>query len=55
MHRVFALLIAVAGIIGFTTVAQAGCGHDLDVADSSGTTVATDAPTTPIVPNQSGG
>jgi hypothetical protein len=57
MHKVFAVLIAIAGIVGFATVGQAACGHDLDVADTSGTTVATDTTTTttPIVPDQSGG
>ena len=55
MRKVLAVFIAVAGFIGFTAVAQAGCGHDLDVADTSGTTVATDTATTPIVTDQSGG
>ncbi len=55
MHKVFAVLIAIAGIVGFATVAQAACGHDLDVVDTGGTTVATDTTTTPIVPDQSGG
>jgi hypothetical protein len=55
MRKVFVVLVAVAGIFGFATVAQAACGHDLDVADTISTTVATDTSTTPIVPDQSGG
>ena len=55
MRRLFAVLVAIAGIVGFTAAAQAGCGHDLDLADTSDTTVATETTTTPIVPDQSGG
>ena len=57
MHKVIAALIAIAGIVGFATVGQAACGHDLDVVDTGSTTVATDTTTTttPIVPDQSGG
>ncbi len=55
MRKVLAVCIAVAGIVGFATVAQAGCGHDLDVADTSSTTVATDTVTKPVVTDESGG
>ena len=55
MHKVLAVLVAIAGIVGFATVAQAACGHDLDVADTGSSTVVTDTTTTPIVPDQSGG
>lgn len=56
MHRFLAVLVAVAGIVGFATAGLAACGHDLDVAGTSSTTVATDSTTpTPIVTDQSGG
>lgn len=55
MRKVLAVLIAVAGIVGFATVGLAACGHDLDVADTSSTTVASETTTTPIVPDQNGG
>ena len=55
MRRILAVLFAVAGIVGFATVAQAGCGHDLDVAGTEGPVVATDSTTKPILPDQSGG
>jgi hypothetical protein len=56
MHRLLAVLVAVAGIVGFAAAGLAACGHDLDVADTSTTTVATDTATPPpIVTDQSGG
>ena len=56
MPKLFAVLVVIAGIVGFATVGQAACGHDLDVADTSSTTVATDSTApTPIVTDQSGG
>lgn len=56
MHRLLAVLVAIAGIVGFTTVGQAMCGGHPDVADTSSTTVATDStPTVPIVTDQNGG
>jgi len=54
MHRILAVLVAVAGIVGFATVGLAACGGHQDVVDT-GTTVATETTTTPIVPDQSGG
>jgi len=55
MYRILAVLIAVAGLIGFASVARADCGSDLDLADSSSTTVASDTTTKPILPDGSGG
>ena len=42
------VLVAVAGIVGFATVGLAACGHDLDVADTSSTTVASASSVSPV-------
>jgi len=56
MHRFLAVLIAIAGIVGFSSAGFAMCGGHPDVADTSSTTVATDGTTpTPIVTEQNGG
>lgn len=57
MRKIFMTFVAVLGLVGFATAAQAGCGHDLDVATTDdASTVATDTTTTkPILQEQSGG
>lgn len=55
MHRILAVLVAVAGLIGFAAVAQADCSGHMDMADSGSTTIATDTTTKPILPDGSGG
>ncbi len=55
MRKVLAVLIAIAGIVGFATTGFAACAGHPDVADTSSTTIASETTTTPIVPDQSGG
>jgi hypothetical protein len=58
MRKIFMTFVAMLGLVGFATAAQAGCGHDLDLATTDdATTVATDSTTTtkPILQEQSGG
>jgi len=55
MRRILAVLVAVAGLVGFAAVAQAECGGHMDMADSGSTTVATDTSTKPLLPEGSGG
>ena len=57
MRKIFMTFVAALGLIGFASAAQAGCGHDLDLATTDDTsTVATDTTTTkPILQEQSGG
>lgn len=57
MRKIFMTFIAVLGLIGFASAAQAGCGHDLDLATTDdASTVATDTTTTkPVLQEQSGG
>ncbi|UCH74704.1 MAG: hypothetical protein JSU82_02285 [Rhodospirillales bacterium] len=55
MPKLFAVLVVIAGIVGFATVGQAACGHDLDVADTGSATVATDTVTKPVTTEQTGG
>jgi hypothetical protein len=57
MRKIFITLVAALGLIGFATAAQAGCGHDLDLATTDeASTVATDTTTTkPILQEQGGG
>jgi hypothetical protein len=56
MRKIFITLVATLGLIGFATAAQAGCGHDLDLATTDeASTVATDTTTTkPILQEQGG-
>jgi hypothetical protein len=57
MRKIFMTFVAALGLIGFAAAAQAGCGHDLDLATTDdATTVATDTTTTkPILQEQGGG
>jgi len=57
MRKIFMTLVATLGLIGFATAAQAGCGHDLDLATTDeASTVATDTTTIkPILQEQGGG
>ncbi|MBE9551870.1 MAG: hypothetical protein IMF05_00260 [Proteobacteria bacterium] len=57
MRKIFMMFVAALGLIGFAAAAQAGCGHDLDLATTDDTsTVATDTTTTkPILQEQGGG
>ena len=57
MRKFFVTLVAALGLIGFSSAAQADCGHDLDVATTDdASTVATDTTTTkPILQEQGGG
>ncbi len=55
MRKLFLSLIAVAGFLGFASIAQAGCGGHMDMATTTdSTTVATDS-TKPVLQEQSGG
>ncbi len=57
MRKLFLLLVAAVGLVGFTAVAQAGCSgmeEPLKTADVESPTVATGTPVTPL-PTQSGG
>ena len=58
MRKIFMIFVAMLGLVGFATAAQAGCGHDLDLATTDDATiVATGSATTtkPILQGQSGG
>jgi len=56
MKKFLAVLVAIAGIVGFSTAGLASCGGHPDVADADSTTVASDGTVlTPIVTDQSGG
>jgi len=58
MRKILMTFVAVLGLVGFATAAQAGCGHDLDLATTDDSTiVATDGTKTtkPILQEQSGG